>query len=63
MRWTSTYTDTYEWHTWFAWHPVRIAHVRRSRTTLAEHWVWLAKIERKAVGNYGGSYWDYREKK
>jgi hypothetical protein len=44
----------YQWHRWFAWHPVEIEtkHLRES--------VWLETVERRKVDTYGGSHWEYR---
>lgn len=40
------------WHTWFAWHPVRIGD---------EDCRWLEKVERRGTFEYDsqGGYWHY----
>jgi hypothetical protein len=48
-RWAATY----EWHRWFAWHPVRVG-PRDCR--------WLEVLERRRVSGapYCGPSWEYR---
>ena len=36
------------WHTWFAWHPVKVD----------KSWIWLEKICRKQHINYRYSFFD-----
>jgi hypothetical protein len=58
MKWQApvwTYQDRLEargWHSWFAWHPVRIGMT----------WVWLERIERRVEYIQGWRFNSYREK-
>ena len=48
------------WHTWFAWHPVRIFIYSE---LLGEHYtsaiVWLQTVERRRIGGQWG-VWEHR---
>lgn len=54
MRW-STWEEKraylYEWHQWFAWHPV----------VVGTEWVWLERVERRARSYWGGPNFEYQE--
>ncbi len=51
MRWRRRVPqDEYEWHYWFAWHPVAICEYR----------VWWEVIERRRSYSSRVNYWDYR---
>lgn len=59
MRWTG---ETYkakkerlgEWHTWFAWYPVRLQHPPESDTYTV---VWLEMVERMLIPRYDIAWW------
>lgn len=54
MRWpVYEGIDIFEWHPWFAWHPVRL---KGTRT-----WVWLETVERYYHCTWGGGVWEYRD--
>lgn len=45
--------DPYNWHTWFAWHPVIVNNAGYV------YLVWLEYIERKEIGYWGDSWYEY----
>jgi hypothetical protein len=58
MRWEAKAAQRrWEWHRWFAWHPVRIPQNRYE----SGHWVWWEPMERKYKSSWGGGEWHYRE--
>lgn len=52
----------YDWHRWFAWHPVRFPDYRTTYINGSRDYIWLQMCERRRVvdDRYGGSFWEYR---
>lgn len=55
----SRFLKTFEWHRWFAWHPIRVP------DGWQWEWLWLETVERKRVevgpqGLTGNYEWRYR---
>lgn len=51
MRWRNKSMDVFQWHRWFAWHPVS--------TGLTV--VWCETIERRLWSSSPMPWWEYRE--
>lgn len=53
MRWKEkTRVSRERWHTWYAWHPIRINGM----------WVWLETVHRKGTlkCGWGDCYWEWQ---
>lgn len=48
MRWLVD-KNHWEWHTWYAWYPVRVG----------KHYVWLETLQRKRVTDRWDDWWEY----
>lgn len=60
MRWKQKVRPDlrYEWHRWFAWHPVNVAGFNAYPGTF----VWLETVERRLCENErSDDYWQYRD--
>lgn len=58
MRWKSkAWRNDYEWHRWFAWHPIRLPDDRYT----AGKWIWLETVDRVYQGSWGGADKYYRD--
>lgn len=62
---TNCRQDIFEWHKWFAWHPVNTKRVKMgSRYCWTTFW-WV-EIERRAISDgwdsdgWDSCYWEYR---
>lgn len=51
-----TLANEYEWHRWWAWHPIRV----RAGNSRMHCWVWRELVERKYIGHYDGTSVIYR---
>jgi len=54
MRWrrVTSVRDPYQWHPWFAWHPVCIRKLYTGTTlnpTVTRTWIWLERVERRGL--------------
>jgi hypothetical protein len=62
MRWELVGPDITQWHTWFAWRPVKGPRKPKIIGVVHEQWMWLEIVERRLVQEHMGSYWEYRPK-
>lgn len=45
------FEELFEWQPWFAWHPIFVN----------GHIIWLTKVNRKLIPDFGEYYWQYEE--
>jgi len=60
MRWKSRKTSKENWHTWFAWYPVKVLNYDSEEL----EWVWLEKVLRigRSYVSPGGICWVFTYK-
>lgn len=59
MRWCKTKLWKYEWHSWFAWCPVKVSdNIKGSKRTRC--YVWWQHIERCKFAGRNATWFSYR---
>ena len=49
MEWNSRWHKSFEWHYWYAWHPI----------LLGKKYVWLESIKRRRIEDGYDAVWEY----